>query len=74
MQLSNTSPAVTVLSPHAGLTGRCKTRRDGARERLAAVGNKGTTEFSLGIAARELGYVTYRQGYGYFVSHPPGYE
>jgi DNA-binding GntR family transcriptional regulator len=24
---------------------------------------------------RELGYVTYRQGYGYFVSHtPPGYE
>jgi DNA-binding transcriptional regulator YhcF (GntR family) len=24
---------------------------------------------------RKLGYVTYRQGYGYFVSHtPPGYE
>lgn len=24
---------------------------------------------------RELGYVTYRPGYGYFVSHtPPGYE
>jgi hypothetical protein len=24
---------------------------------------------------RELGYVTYRRGYGYFVSHtPPGYE
>ena len=24
---------------------------------------------------RELGYVTYRLGYGYFVSHiPPGYE
>jgi DNA-binding transcriptional regulator YhcF (GntR family) len=24
---------------------------------------------------RQLGYVTYRQGYGYFVSHtPPGYE
>jgi DNA-binding transcriptional regulator YhcF (GntR family) len=24
---------------------------------------------------RPLGYVTYRQGYGYFVSHtPPGYE
>jgi DNA-binding GntR family transcriptional regulator len=24
---------------------------------------------------RELGYVTYRLGYGYFVSHtPPGYD
>ena len=24
---------------------------------------------------RELGYITYRRGYGYFVSHtPPGYE
>jgi hypothetical protein len=48
----------------------------------------GTTEFSLGNSCarsrrrgkdplrrlRELGYVTCRQGYSYFVSHtPPGY-
>lgn len=27
------------------------------------------------LRLRELGYVTYRRGYGYFVSHtPPGYE
>ena len=117
MQLSNTSPGGHGSITKCWATGRCKTRRDGARERRATVGNRGTTEshwvtaardladavrtgryspderlttlVSLAVAnqvhprtmsralrrLRELGYVTYRQGYGYFVSHtPPGYE